>query len=162
MDTFITIFSGVSVFVVGQFIVKALIEPYRDLAKVIGEIAFVLIFYANVYTKPGIPELENASVTPSAEPDESISRRTKQLDDVQVAFRKLASDLMARRHAIPVYVLWETFRLVPKRSDILAASRSLIRISNNMFNSGYEPAEQNKQDRREIERCFGLRLGFGT
>lgn len=54
MDSFFTVVTGVSVLVIGQFIVKAFIDPSRELAKSIGAISYALIFYANVYTSPGI------------------------------------------------------------------------------------------------------------
>ena len=158
MEIFSTVVTGIAVFVSGQFIVKSLIEPYKELAKIRGEIAYSLIFYANVYLKPGIKDFTVRTL----ETNEFIARRTKELNEVQLLFRKHASELMARQHSIPLYGIWERVRLVRKKSDILAASRALILISNNMFNAGIGPAEENKETRREIEQKLDLKLGFGA
>lgn len=158
MDSFFTVVTGVSVLVIGQFIVKAFIDPSRELAKSIGEISYALIFYANVYTSPGI----STSGIDLKDDDAWVKQKSRELEDVQVALRKLASDLIARQHAIPLYCLWGWLRFVPGRSNILSASRNLILISNNMFNSGNSSDEENKQARRDIETALRLKLGFGT
>ena len=48
-----TAFFAVVVFVAGQFVVKFVIEPVHEQSKVIGEIAYALVFYANIYSSPG-------------------------------------------------------------------------------------------------------------
>ncbi len=49
----ITILGGFIVFVLGQIVVKFFIEPIHEQSKTIGEIAYSLIFYANLYSNPG-------------------------------------------------------------------------------------------------------------
>jgi len=52
-SVFFTIFTGVSVYVIGQAFVKLIIEPVHNYKKVISDIAHALIEYAEVYSNPG-------------------------------------------------------------------------------------------------------------
>ena len=45
----LTITGGVLIFVLGQMILKFVIEPIHEFNKLKGEIAYSLVFYANVY-----------------------------------------------------------------------------------------------------------------
>ena len=56
-----TIISGVFVFILGQLVLKLIIEPIQEFRKTLADIAFALIEYANIYSNPGYAgnELEN-------------------------------------------------------------------------------------------------------
>ena len=56
LTSFLTVFSGTVVFVAGQNVSRFFIEPIHEQRRLIGEIAYVLIFYAPFYA---IPEWEN-------------------------------------------------------------------------------------------------------
>jgi len=45
---FLTVFAGVTTYVLGQLILKFLIEPVHELKRTIGEIAHSLVEHANV------------------------------------------------------------------------------------------------------------------
>ncbi|PXW88927.1 hypothetical protein C8R34_10676 [Nitrosomonas sp. Nm84] len=55
---FLTVLSGVITYVLGQLIVKLLIDPVQEMNKTIGQIAHSLIEYANVIANPGISSKE--------------------------------------------------------------------------------------------------------
>lgn len=55
---FTTVVSGTLVFVVGQIILKFIIEPIHKQKEIIGEIADALIYYANLYTHPVFKDSE--------------------------------------------------------------------------------------------------------
>ncbi|MEH2410809.1 hypothetical protein [Nostoc sp.] len=79
-----TIISGVFVFILGQLILKLIIEPIQESRKTLADIAFALIEYANIYSNPGCAdnELENKA---------------------SEEFRKLSSRLNAQMYLIPAY-----------------------------------------------------------
>ncbi|MFN6188908.1 MAG: hypothetical protein ACK460_22975, partial [Microcystis sp.] len=54
----LTVIGGIIVLVVGQIITKFFIEPIHEQAKAIGEIAYSLTMYSNVYGNPGILKRE--------------------------------------------------------------------------------------------------------
>ena len=55
MSVFITVFSGVLVFVIGQIVVKLIIEPINDFKKERSKIIYDLVFYANKLANPKGP-----------------------------------------------------------------------------------------------------------
>lgn len=104
----LTIAGGVVVLVVGQLLIRFFIEPIHDQAKVIGEIAYVLMFYADIYANPGAltaPELQRVAAD---------------------ALRRSASQLMATSHPIRAYGLWALLRLTPSFRGVLQATHDLI------------------------------------
>ncbi len=108
-----TAFFAVGVFVVGQFIVKFVIEPIHEQSKVIGEIAYALIFHARVYANPGQGTKE-------------------EMDQTAEALRKLASHLVEKTIAVPWYQLWATLKLRPSEQNVSVASKGLIYFSNSV------------------------------
>jgi hypothetical protein len=55
---FITVLSGVLTYVIGQLVVKIVIEPVQDARRTIGQISHSLIEHANVIANPGVPSEE--------------------------------------------------------------------------------------------------------
>ena len=49
---FATVISGTLIFVIGQIILKFIIEPIHKQKEIIGEIADALIYYADVFSNP--------------------------------------------------------------------------------------------------------------
>ncbi len=132
----LTVTGGVIVLVIGQFALRFFIEPIHDQAKAIGEIVYVLIFYADLYANPG------AVVAPE-------SQRV-----AADALRKSASQLMAASHGIRAYGVWAWLRFAPPFRAVLEATRDLIFLSNAVFKG--DPAE-NKAARVNIARSLRLR-----
>jgi len=102
---------GITVFIVGQIIMKWFIEPIQEQRKLIGEIAHALKFYKNYDKQVTKPE---------------------QIREGRAKFRNLASDLDRSICLIPLYPILDFFRVVRKRKDILAAGPQLIGISNSL------------------------------
>jgi|WetSurMetagenome_2_1015567.scaffolds.fasta_scaffold377255_1 hypothetical protein len=110
----LTILGSVIVFVIGQLLSRAIIEPIHDIKKTIGELDFVLIFHAPAIHTP-IGKKENE-------------------DKAQEALRKIASDLRSKLRVIPVYGFWAVLSCctLPRRQDVLAAATHLIGLSNSV------------------------------
>ncbi len=132
----ITVAGGVIVLVIGQLTLRFFIEPIHDQAKAIGEIVYVLMFYADLYANPGAvtaPESQRVAAD---------------------ALRKTASQLMAASHRIRAYGLWAWLRFAPPFRGVLEATRDLIFLSNSVFHG--DPAE-NQAARMNIARSLRLR-----
>ncbi len=119
---FATVISGVLVFVLGQILVRFVIEPVKELKEVLGEIQFVLIYH------------EQAIYTPSGNRAEE--------DAAQKVIRDLASKLRAKAEVIPRYSFFSRIfnGFLPPKKNIMDASRQLIGLSNSV----------KKEDRSEI------------
>jgi hypothetical protein len=105
------VISGVLVFVIGQVIVKLVLDPVAEQKRAIGVIAHRLIFYADVYSNPG---------TASGDLAQQASR----------ALREASSQLQAATALIPRYLFLARIGLVLPREAIDTASSELIGLSN--------------------------------
>lgn len=135
MTLFTTIFAGVSVFIGGQIFLKWMIEPVQELRKIIAEILFYL---ANDHSI-----IHNAHIIDKEEALSSCKN-----------LRRLGASLLATQALIPFYATaFKIFRL-PKRENIVLASKRLSLISNSIF--GKEKDIYYKLDLYRIEICEAL------
>jgi len=111
---FLTVLTGVVTFVIGQLVVKLLIEPVQEMRRTIAQISHTMIERANVYQNPGIPTQEIMIET---------SQQT----------RKLSSQLHAHLYLVPAYSVTARIFFLPPREKVLAASSALIGLSNSVF-----------------------------
>lgn len=128
---FATVISGVLVFVLGQIMVKFVIDPIKELKEVFGEIQFSLIFHAQaIYTPVGDRDGE---------------------DVAQIVIRDLASKLRAKTEVIPWYSFFSRISkgFIPPRKNIMDASTQLIGLSNSV----------KKEDRSEINHDRVEKIG---
>lgn len=108
-----TILGGLTVLVLGQIVIKFLVEPLHEQRKLIGETVDSLIFYANVYSNPGLSKEEA-------------------MDEASEDLRRKASLLRARTYAIPGYAVLALCRLTRPQSAIEDAARNMIFVSNSV------------------------------
>lgn len=121
MDTFTFIFTvaaGVFVFVIGQLLQKAFIEPIFSQRFVVGEIVNNLTYYANVYTSP--------ARTGTASP---------RYNDAHNKFRELSTSLVAKSYQIPWYSFLSKLGFIPTWENITVTKKALIGISNGLVTS---------------------------
>jgi hypothetical protein len=97
----LTIVAGVSVFVIGQFILKLVLDPLVSFKNVLGELS---AFFLREQAK-----ITNAHAT----------------DEVQAELKRLASSILAAKHAIPFYGLWRLIFMLPSERAIVSACQSL-------------------------------------
>lgn len=136
VTSFTTICGGVILLVVGQLIIRFLIDPLSDLRKLIGEISDILIYYANVYANPGAGDIEIQNVA-------------------QNEIRKMASLLRAKSNALPIYDLFSKLRLVPSKKNISIASTNLIGLSNSLHQGN---PEMNDRQARAIFNALNIAI----
>ena len=118
MQVFLTIITGVLVFVVSQLLLKLVIEPVQQLKRVISNISFALILYANVWPVAGLPLEED-----------------KEIEKIYNEFNKLASLLNASRDLIPIYHQIKKIFYLPTAKEISSAKSALIGLSNIILKS---------------------------
>lgn len=108
---FWTVVTGVTVYVIGQFIVKLVLDPIAEQGRAIGRVAHVFTFEADIYSNPGTadPAIQAASL-----------RR----------LREASSELRAATTLIPFYDWLARAHLVLPRKNIEEACSNLTGISN--------------------------------
>lgn len=111
---FITIISGVAVFVLGQIIVKLFIEPWQKQRECIARIDHHLTFYANVYSNPGVGN-EDLNYEASKET------------------RIIAAELVESCHRIPFYDFLSGNAIFPSKDTIRQVQGNLIGLSNSTY-----------------------------
>jgi|SRR5215212_4524461 len=107
----LTVFGGAVVLVVGQIIQRFYLEPIQEQRKIIGEIAYALIYDANVVRELFDEERANETAT---------------------RLRRLASSLRATVRTIPSYGFFSRQGWVPPADNVMRASRELIGWSNGL------------------------------
>ncbi|MEH2415452.1 hypothetical protein [Nostoc sp.] len=137
MEIFVTIISGVFVFILGQLVLKLIIEPIQEFRKTVADIAFALIEYANIYSNPGYAgnELEN--------------KASQEL-------RKLSSRLNAQIYLIPGYTTISKLFKLPSKTNLLEATRELIGLSNGVFKSPIDLVNTNLERAKRIRITLGI------
>ena len=138
-----TVLSGVITFVVGQLVVKLVLDPVHDLKKTIGQISYTFVERANVIDNPG--------ALPKEVMDETLD-----------SLRKLSSHLHAHLYLVPAYdVTCRVFRL-PSKEKLLAASTNLIGLSNNVYRTDDKVYEVNAKRVEAVCDSLGIYIAEGS
>ncbi len=132
---FLTIFSGVSIFVIGQIVIIFFIEPIHQLKNHVRQVLDDLIYYADIYSNPGEHNKQN-------------------FNDTNKVLRRNASKLRSLANSIHFYEKWEIIFHLPSKNNILIASRKLIFLSNSLVNGNHQ---QNADAADEIEFALGIK-----
>ncbi len=114
MTVFLTIFSGVLTFVLGQLVLKLVIDPIQEFKRTVSDVAFALIEHASIYANPGVADGET-------------------LKKVSSEFRKLSSKLNSQMYLIPFYGLVSGIFGLPSKTRVFESSQKLIGLSNGVF-----------------------------
>jgi len=134
----LTIFGGVLVYVIGQILVKFVIEPIHEQKKLLGEIADSLIFYSNIYTSPGL-----------------IPKKSHEAHE---KFRQQATLLLSKTHMIPNYSFFSCLGMVVCQRDIEEAFSNLIGLSNSVFRSPNDSGTRNSDTAKKIKSLLKLKI----
>jgi len=137
MNIFATIVAGVAVFVLGQILLKLVIEPIQKLREAIAEVAFRLASDHAV--------IHNA---------ETVAK--EQAEAVSSDFRQLGARLVSGQQLIPFYSHLRKLFSLPDKDDIGKAAERLFQIPNHMY--GNHPEKYYRLDLYRIEVCELLQL----
>ncbi|MGD8344957.1 MAG: hypothetical protein PVI38_21690 [Desulfobacterales bacterium] len=119
------IVAGIFIYVLGEIVIKIVIDPVQELKRVIAEIAFKLIHYSHVY-KISAPD-ESEPKTAETVID------TQKLEQTAEEYRRLASLLNAAFRLVPFYGLMRIVFSLPKEIDIISARNALMEMSEEIF-----------------------------
>lgn len=119
------IIAGVIIYVIGEIIVKIVIDPVQELKRVIADIAFKLIHYSHVFKLA-------PSDKPSGEAAGEIINQEK-LEEAANEYRRLASMLNAGYRLVPFYPIAKLLFFLPKEADIINARNALLEMSKEIF-----------------------------
>lgn len=126
-STFLTIISGVFVFVLSQLFNEYYLKPIHEYKKLRAKISYNLVLYANLYSNPTKDETEN-------------------IKNASYELRKLAAEVRSMVEIRP-----SICPNIPKKSVLYDVSKNLIGISNRFSYSGdCDPVIDNKNSRDEI------------
>ncbi|MGR2742278.1 hypothetical protein [Bacillus sp. N6] len=119
MPTFITIISGVFVFIIGRFIEKLFIDPMKEHKTVIAEIYDGLIYRTNIIVNP-------LELTENSNKD-----LQKIYQDTSNELRRMSTKLRAATFNLQgAYWFYRLVFRAPKKKDIMVVCSSLIGLSN--------------------------------
>jgi len=142
MEIFLTVISGVLVFVLGQIINTFYLQPLNRQRETIGKISDAIIYYANLYTSP----INKA--------DSNFDRKEERSKAHEI-FRNLAAELVSRTQQIPSYQALSSLRIVINKKVIVEARKNLIGLSNGMW-PGHDDLEHNNRRREQLESQLNL------
>ncbi len=137
MEVFVTIVAGVTVFVLGQTVLKLVIEPIQKLREAIAEVAFHL-----------------ANDDPVIHNEGTVSK--EQSEAVSVNFTQLGARLVSSRQLVPFYDQLRKVFALPNKESIGKAAQRLTQIPNHMY--GDHPTKHERLDLYRIEVCELLQL----
>lgn len=136
---FLTVLSGVITYVLGQLVLKLVIEPVHEMRKTIGMISHALIEHAAVIHNPGVPTEEA-------------------MDETSQELRKLSSQLQAHTYLVPRYDFTARIFRLPSRKSVLDASGAMIGLSNSIFRARENIYEVNAKRIEKICDSLGIYL----
>lgn len=113
---------GVIAFVIGQFVLKMIIEPIVENRRVITRIITALTVYRNVQLhKAMYPFANDLNMGEMARESKTI------IDEASLTLRHLAADLRASVANVPYYNFWARCRMVQLRSNAMTIAGQIDR-----------------------------------
>lgn len=139
---FITVLSGVLTYVLGQLVVKLVIDPVQETKRTIGQVAYSLIEKANIISNPGVLSAE-------------------EMNDTAKHLRQLSSQLNSHLYLVPRYPLTAKVFRLPQKESVLKASSFLIGLSNSLDRADIRGYETNAKRVEAIHDLLGIHFEEG-
>lgn len=137
MEVFQTVVAGATIFVLGQVVIRFLLDPIRAYRELVGRVAHAIVLHSTA-NYGHVPGTDRQLVSPTP-PEEAI--RT---------FRSLAGELSQCTYAIPCYSLFVLLHLIPSRANIQLAAQNLIGMSNSVGHLQNSQADRQGVIRRAL------------
>src|SRR5579872_1465282 len=107
----LTISGALVVYGATQFAQRFWLDPATDLTRALSRASYLAIYYANIYSRPGVVR------------EELTAEASREL-------RKCAAELRAGLRAVRSYLVFRAFRQVPARDEVKRAADILVGLSN--------------------------------
>lgn len=137
MSVFATIIAGVTVFVLGQIVLKLIIEPIQKLRETIAEVAFHLANDDDVVHGAGTVKEERCEA-------------------VSANLRRLGAQLISSQYLVPFYGRLRKVFYLPEKANVEKAAERLSKIPAHMY--GNDSVKHERLDLYRIEVCELLGL----
>jgi hypothetical protein len=131
--------SAVVIFLVGQFVLKLMLEPGVAARRTIADARTTFDYYANVWANPPQPR-QPAS-------DEQL--------EASSALRRAAGQLRAAPASVLGYRVVRRLLKLPSESEMREAASNLIGLSNNLFGGGSHAFENAMAYSDAVTKIFG-------
>jgi hypothetical protein len=118
--------------VISQLASEGIIKPYVEYRKVLAEISYTLIYYANLIVSTPVH-----------------SKRDEQAE-ISEKLRQLSARLRSAITALPFHELMRLFHLVPCQERINDAAARLVRMSNLLLETEQKRHDEIRQDMAAI------------
>ena len=132
LTTALTLICVFGLLLISQFAAEGIIKPYVEYRKVLAEISYTLIYYANLIVS-----------TPAH------SKREEQAE-ISERLRQLSARLRAAITALPFHDLMRMFKLLPSPDRIHDAAARLVRMSNLLLETEQKRHDEIRQDMAAI------------
>ena len=132
----VTVLSGALIFIIQKAVDQMWIAHLNNYKKLKGEIAYHLVFLANVYSNPA-------------------SQMNDEYEKASKVFRELSASLAAFAEVRPALCLF-----VPSPSILKEASRELIGMSNGMYERDGRNTQVESNEKRRIAICRLLNIHY--
>lgn len=141
MQIFLTVISGVVVYVAGQSILQFVLEPIKEFNKQRGDTSFLLLSY-------------RAKITNAFNTDKKLQGEVKEM----------GAALVSTMMQIPLYDLFATCGIVPTRKNVFKAAQEINGISYGMGPVGNDEgsAQRNFKALQEIADALKIQTSFGA
>ena len=132
--TFLTIISGVLVFILSQWFVEYIIKPLQEYKKIKSQIAYDLVYFSNIYHNP-------------------CGLRKELYEEASKELRKDAAQIMA-------FSIKKPFDFLPTAKNMQEISNRLIGLSNSMdiLEFTKEDIKSIIENENYIKKKIGLRI----
>lgn len=141
-EMFLTVFSGIIVFVFSQYILELIIKPRTNFKIIKGEVLCILTMYANYIANPFITGEDNNYAIPDEYKNAS--------NELRYMASKLAGHL-------------ESHRIICRKSKYYSVVSCLIKLSNSLWiniRSKRDIYTENEQTANEIYKIFSIKGKF--
>ncbi len=132
-------FGAVTVYVIGQILLKFFVEPVYDLRKEVGKVRFNLAFYATTIHNP--------------------TGRTKELsNDAEKALMKSSCKLISQIHAVPLFNITRflAFGVIPNKKSIEDAAVQLRALTTYLHQTGERASDYLEVIGKRVEKIEKL------
>lgn len=139
MTIFGTVLSGVLVFILGQIILKLIIEPTQEYKKKISQIGFDLIRLGNIFANP------------RGRKDDDMLKACTQM-------REHSSSLYSYFYLVPFYRVTGFIFGLPSEEQVLEATKELIGLSNGHDGELANQGIINSYSMQKVKAALGIAI----
>lgn len=138
LGVFLTVISGVLVYILGQLFDEYYLKSIREYKKLKGRVAYVLTYYDQYYSNPFRLAADNA----------------ERWENASEELRKTAADVMAFAQTKPTINFF-----IPNKSSLIKVEQSLLGMSNICFEGSgvQQDAFSNIECRKEIYKLMKIK-----